>query len=108
MELNWVTASAIGGGIALLLIIVSLFRNGKRGWGWVFAGAVIVFALAIFSTFVSIFRILGNASYRRSGWWSGMGGSWSGGGSRASFRGSGGGTSGGGGFSAGGGASGSW
>jgi uncharacterized protein len=33
--------------VVLLLVAISLFRNGKRGWGWVVAGSTVVLALAL-------------------------------------------------------------
>lgn len=93
------------------LIVYSLFRSGKRGWGWITVGLLIVLLLALMTLIITIIKNLPRSSDRGSGIW------WSGGGSRrgfsgSSFRGGGGGGGGGGGFgggfSGGGGATGSW
>ena len=75
--------------IALVLIIVSLFRNGKRGWGWIAVGILIVLLLVVLRIVVTILENMprGHSS------------GWSAGGSGGGF---------GGGFSGGGGATGSW
>jgi uncharacterized membrane protein YgcG len=73
---------------------VSLFRNGKSGWGWVFAGLGIVLTLAIVQTIVLSLRTAGKVATTR-----GSSGSWSAGGFGGGF---------GGGFSGGGGATGRW
>lgn len=76
--------------LALILVCVSLFRSGKRGWGWVVAGIVIILVVFAFKTFGHVVELLPRNS--------GPGG----------FGGSSGGSSFGGGFSGGGGATGSW
>ncbi|MFA7237842.1 MAG: TPM domain-containing protein [Phycisphaeraceae bacterium] len=80
---------------AVTLIVVSLIRNGKRGWGWVVAGLLIVIVLAVMSAVVYVM------THRSSGGGRGLGSSssWSSGGFGGGF---------GGGFSGGGGAGGSW
>lgn len=76
------------------LIAVSLFRHGKRGWGWVCVGILIVLLLALVRVGIAV---LSSSARGSSGGWSsgGFGGGFGGGFS-------------GGGFSGGGGASGSW
>lgn len=85
--LNWPLIMLMGSVPIVGLISFSLFKNGKRGWGWVCVGllAVILFA---------IFRMIGRAAND-----AGDSGSWSSGGFGGGF---------GGGFSGGGGATGSW
>lgn len=73
---------------AAILICISLFRNGKKGWGWIFVGIILV--LLSTALFI-IIHILKNSNGRSSGWSSGGHGGGFGGGS-----------------SGGGGASGSW
>lgn len=89
---NWTLIILIGLAALGALVTVDLFRSGKRGWGWVAAGAVIIFVLLIFQIIALLARSRGRA-------WGGTGGS---------VGGFGGGFSGGGGFSAGGGVTGSW
>lgn len=73
----------------IALISVSLFRNGKRGWGWVCVGMLIVLLLAILRVLATVSKHLPDSSSD----------SWSAGGFGGGF---------GGGFSGGGGATGSW
>ena len=54
------------------LIAVSLFRNGKRGWGWVCVGLVIVLALGVFRLLAAVGRHMPQES---SGGWSPRGSS---------------------------------
>jgi uncharacterized protein len=86
---NWLLISLIIAVPLLILIIVSLFRNGKKGWGWVLIGVLFMVILAI----IKIVIVLG----RHSG--SGSSSGWSSGGFGGGF---------GGGSSGGGGATGSW
>ena len=71
------------------LIAYSLFRSGKRGWGWIAVGLLIVLLLALITMVVTIVQHMPRGSS----------GGWSSGGSGGGF---------GGGFSGGGGATGSW
>lgn len=78
----WHLVAWIVGIIALLLTAVSLFRNGKRGWGWVVVGLVFVALLALLRT---LWLILQHLPRETSGGWSsgghgGFGGGSSGGG----------------------------
>jgi uncharacterized protein len=77
---------AIAGTIAcLILVAISLFRNGKRGWGWVILGLILVLVLAL----VWLIRRVTETASDGGGEPGGLGGF-------------------GGGFSGGGGATGSW
>ncbi|MEX2386919.1 MAG: TPM domain-containing protein [Phycisphaeraceae bacterium] len=79
-------------GLAIPLVgavAVSLFRSGKRGWGWVAVGLLIVLLLALVRMVVTVVRHMPE----------GNSGSWSSGGFGGGF---------GGGSSGGGGATGSW
>lgn len=87
--INWTLIGAIAGVIILIPIAISLFRNGKRGWGWVAVGVIIILLLIIIQVIVTM------AKHRRSG----SSSSWGSGGFGGGF---------GGGFSGGGGATGSW
>lgn len=74
--------ASIIGIIALLLVAVSLFRNGKRGWGWVVVGLLFVAILALLRT---IWVVIQHLPRETSGGWSsgghgGFGGGSSGGG----------------------------
>jgi len=100
---------------AVVLIAISLFRNGKRGWGWICAGLLIVTFLALSWVVIRLLtatrnvlaalpaRNNGSGSsggfFRGGGFGSGGFGGGFGGGSGGGF---------GGGFSGGGGATGSW
>jgi len=75
--------------IILILIAISLFRNGKRGWGWVVIGAIFILVLLLIRLIVTFSRHMP----------SGPSSSWSSGGFGGGF---------GGGSSGGGGATGSW
>jgi uncharacterized protein len=72
----------------LILIVISLFRSGKRGWGWISTGLLIVALLALSWLIVGLLRIAFEVLAHGGG--------------------GGGGGFGGGGFSGGGGATGSW
>lgn len=71
--------------LTLIFILVftpvtfSLYRNGKRGWGWVIAGFIIIIALVIFNLINRIFEHMSeNDSY--DGWFDNdFGGGFSGG-----------------------------
>lgn len=72
----------------LILICISLFKSGKRGWGWIVVGMILVVITALLYMVVQIIK---HSPGRSSGWSSGGFGGGFGGGS-----------------SGGGGASGSW
>jgi len=80
--LNWpliIVAAAIP---VVGLIAVSLFRNGKRGWGWVCVGLLVVLILALFWMLRQTLRHMpeGRSSGWASGGLGGFGGGHSGGG----------------------------
>ena len=70
--------------VALLLggVAYSLFKRGKRGWGWVFVGLFVVFLLFVIHIALAIVRHLpsGHSSGWSSGGRGGFGGGFSGGG----------------------------
>jgi len=75
----YIFASVIGI-IALLVTAISLFRNGKRGWGWIVVGLLIVAVLVLFRIMLITLK-----NRVASGGWSpgghgGFGGGFSGGG----------------------------
>ncbi|HUT37059.1 MAG TPA: TPM domain-containing protein [Planctomycetota bacterium] len=86
---NWTLIGLLVAIPVVGLIAYSLFRSGKRGWGWMAVGLLIMLVLAAITLIISILR---HASRGRSSGWSsgGFGGGF------------------GGGFSGGGGATGSW
>jgi uncharacterized protein len=85
---NWTLVAIIVAIPAVGMIAYSLFKSGKKGWGWVCVGFLIVLVLALFWI---LREVAANAPRGRSSGWSsgGLGGF-------------------GGGFSGGGGATGSW
>ncbi len=64
------------------LIAFSLFKNGKRGWGWVFIGLLVVAVLAVFYIVFGIIRHMPKSSSSSwgAGGMGGFGGGSSGGG----------------------------
>ncbi|MHC4881257.1 MAG: TPM domain-containing protein [Planctomycetota bacterium] len=44
---GWTKLVVIGAIVILIPVTISLFRNGKRGWGWICAGLIIVLLLAL-------------------------------------------------------------
>ena len=105
---TWVLIVAIGITIYILILVtISLFRNGKRGWGWICTGLLIVALLALSWLIVGLIRSIFIASRRvldalpEADGYVDSGGGWfdSGGFGGGGF---------GGGFSGGGGATGSW
>jgi uncharacterized protein len=79
----------------LVVVAVSLFRNGKRGWGWVVVGLIIVIAVVLLRSVIGAIARRSSRDDDGGSWGSGGGGSDGGGGF-------------GGGSSGGGGATGSW
>jgi uncharacterized protein len=94
---RWVFWAIAGTIPFLILVAISLFRNGKRGWGWVVLGLTLILVLALIWL---IRRVTETASDRGGNASGGLGG-YAGGapGGLGGF---------GGGFSGGGGATGSW
>lgn len=86
---NWPLIVLLAAIPVTALIAFSLFRSGKRGWGWIVVGLLVVLSLAIMSVLITVARSTSNGSSR----------GWSSGGAGGGF---------GGGFSGGGGATGSW
>lgn len=79
---NWPLIIIIAAIPVVALIAYSLFKNGKRGWGWVCVGFLIILILAAFWI---LRQVLQNAPRGRSSGWSsggigGFGGGFSGGG----------------------------
>jgi len=85
----WSLIIAIAAVPIVAAIAFSLFKNGKRGWGWVCVGLLIVLLLAVLKIVSAILEAMPESSSS----------SWSSGGFGGGF---------GGGFSGGGGATGSW
>jgi len=71
----WVGLAAL----ALVLICISLFRKGKRGWGWVVAGIVIILVVLAFKLAGRLLEALPSGS-SSGGFGGGFGGGSSGGG----------------------------
>jgi uncharacterized protein len=67
--------------VAALLIGVSLLRNGRRGWGWVFVG----FALILFLAFIFLLKTTASGSGTAGGTGGFGGGSSGGGGATGSW-----------------------
>ena len=55
---NWLRIGLYVGIPALLLTSYSLFTNGKRGWGWVCAGLLLILVLLVVKIFWSVLRYL--------------------------------------------------
>jgi uncharacterized protein len=88
MGTNWTLIGMIVAVPVLGVVAYSLFRSGKRGWGWVVVGLIVVLILAIIRTIITVSRHLPKG--RSSGWSSGGlggfgGGSSSGGGASGSW-----------------------
>jgi uncharacterized protein len=68
--------------VVLVLVAISLFRNGKRGWGWVTVGLIVVLTLVLIRMVTEILRHMpeGHSSGWSSGGLGGFGGGFSGGG----------------------------
>lgn len=64
----------------LILIVISLFRSGKRGWGWICTGLLIVALLALSWLIVGLLRIAFEGLAHGDGGGGGFGGGFSGGG----------------------------
>jgi uncharacterized protein len=81
--LNWPLLAALAGIPALGLIAYSLFKSGKRGWGWVCVGLIVVLLLAVFYLVRKTLEHLpegGSDSWSPGGFGGGFGGGSSGGG----------------------------
>ena len=79
--LNWPLIMMMGTVPVLGLIAFSLFRNGKRGWGWVCVGLIAVLIFAIFRMMGRVIEDAGDSdSWSSGGYGGGFGGGFSGGG----------------------------
>lgn len=76
---RWIRWALMGSIIVLIPVAISLFRNGKRGWGWVVAGLIIVLVLALVWLVRRTLEILPEGHHEPGGW-AGFGGGFSGGG----------------------------
>lgn len=78
----WHAVAAAAMVVALILVAISLFRNGKRGWGWIVVGAIVVILLVLINIISTIIRNLprGDSSGWGRGGLGGFGGGFSGGG----------------------------
>jgi len=90
----------------LALVAYSLFKSGKRGWGWVVTGILIVIVLLVLQFLVQFLKTVFSSSPNDS--WGSAGGFGGGGFGGGGFSSGGFGGGFGGGFSGGGGATGSW
>jgi uncharacterized protein len=69
--------------IFLIFVAVSLFKSGKKGWGWVVVGIIFILLLAMFKIVGRIVREIGEATSHgggAGGFGGGFGGGFSGGG----------------------------
>jgi uncharacterized protein len=78
----WHTVATAAIVLTLILVAVSLFLTGKRGWGWVVVGIIVVILLALINIISTIIKNLpqGDSSGWGSGGMGGFGGGFSGGG----------------------------
>ena len=76
---GWIKLVIIAIIIALIPISISLFRNGKRGWGWVCLGLIIVLLLVFIQILRRTCKMLPRGS-GAGGFGGGFGGGFSGGG----------------------------
>ena len=76
---GWTKLAVIGAIVILIPVTISLFRSGKRGWGWICVGLIIVLLLALFVLVKTIVEHM-PASAGAGGFGGGFGGGSSGGG----------------------------
>lgn len=76
---GWIKLVVVFAIIAMIPITISLFRNGKRGWGWVCAGLIIVLLLVLLRFAQNTLESLPKDS-GAGGFGGGFGGGFSGGG----------------------------
>ena len=76
----WGPWALAGGFVILILVVISLFRQGKRGWGWVVAGTGIVLILGLLLLARHMLEDMPNSINQPGGWGGGFGGGFSGGG----------------------------
>jgi uncharacterized protein len=82
---GWIRPTILTIIIVLVLVAISLFRSGKRGWGWVVAGTIIVLLLWLFRSGQRTVQALPGSSgdgggFGVGGFGGGFGGGFSGGG----------------------------
>jgi uncharacterized protein len=69
--------------LLLIFVAISLFKSGKKGWGWVLIGIIVILLLAMFKIIGRIVREIGEATSHgggAGGFGGGFGGGFSGGG----------------------------
>jgi uncharacterized protein len=76
---GWVPLTLGGVLILLVPICISLFRNGKRGWGWIVVGLIIILILVLFRASMYVCERLPDSA-GPGGFGGGFGGGSSGGG----------------------------
>lgn len=76
---GWVKPALLGGIAVLIPVTISLFRNGKKGWGWICVGLLIVLILALLHVVRETVESLPEGS-GAGGFGGGFGGGFSGGG----------------------------
>jgi len=77
--LPWMLIVLVVAIIALIPVCISLFRSGKRGWGWVVLGIIIILIVFAFKTGTKFIEALPKNS-SPGGFGGGFGGGSSGGG----------------------------
>ncbi|MHC4212444.1 MAG: TPM domain-containing protein [Planctomycetota bacterium] len=79
---GWIKLVIIALIVILIPISISMFRNGKRGWGWVCVGLIVVLLLALFVMLKKTVESLpeGSGDGGVGGFGGGFGGGFSGGG----------------------------
>ncbi len=75
---SWLPWAVTGAIIILIPVAISLFRNGKRGWGWIVVGLIIVLILALIWMVRRMARTAADSN--GAGGLGGFGGGFSGGG----------------------------
>ena len=78
--LNWFNIILLASIPVLLMILISLLINGKRGWGWVVVGLLVVLVLLAVQIAIALRQSAGASSGWSSGGLGGFGGGFSGGG----------------------------
>lgn len=76
---GWTKLAVVGAVVILIPVTVSLFRNGKRGWGWICVGLVIILILALLVLIKNTVEHMPSSS-GAGGYGGGFGGGCSGGG----------------------------
>ncbi len=76
---GWVKMVIVGAIAFLVPSAISLFRKGKRGWGWICVGLIIILVLLLFRATKATVESLPEGS-SAGGWGGGFGGGFSGGG----------------------------